>query len=183
MGAGRGKMKRIKFGIIGCGRIAQRHAEHIDKYGSLEAVCDIELGRAEDLGARYNAFPYKNIDDLLSKENNIDVMSICSPNGLHAKHSIKALSAGFHVLCEKPMSINVHDCGEMIKTAERMNRRLFVIKQNRFNPPVVAVKAAIDKGILGRIYSIQLSCFWNRNPAYYQNSWKCNPPQVRSTRK
>lgn len=165
-------MKRIKFGIIGCGRIAQRHAEHIDKYGSLEAVCDIELGRAEDLGARYNAFPYKNIDDLLSKENNIDVMSICSPNGLHAKHSIKALSAGFHVLCEKPMSINVHDCGEMIKTAERMNRRLFVIKQNRFNPPVVAVKAAIDKGILGRIYSIQLSCFWNRNPAYYQNSWK-----------
>ena len=102
----------------------------------------------------------------------MDVITICSPNGLHAEHSIKSLDAGFHVLCEKPMAINVHDCGEMIKAAERNNKRLFAIKQNRFNPPVAAVKAAIDEGKLGKIYSIQLSCFWNRNEDYYKNSWK-----------
>jgi predicted dehydrogenase len=83
-----------------------------------------------------------------------------------------SLEAGIHVLCEKPMAINVHDCGEMIKSAEKNNKRLFIVKQNRFNPPVVAVKKAIDDGIFGKIYSVQLSCFWNRNPDYYLNSWK-----------
>jgi UDP-N-acetyl-2-amino-2-deoxyglucuronate dehydrogenase len=162
----------IKFAIIGCGRIAQRHAIHIQKNGALKAVCDVAFEKADDLGERCGATPYQNIDDLLSVEKDIDVVSICSPNGLHAEHSIKALNSGFHVLCEKPMAINVHDCGEMIKTAERSNRRLFVIKQNRFNPPVAAVKEAIESGIFGRLYSVQLSCFWNRNRDYYKNSWK-----------
>lgn len=165
-------MSKIRFAIIGCGRIAQRHAEHIANFGELEAVCDIEFEKAEELGKEYNAKPYKIIDDLLANESDLDVVSICSPNGLHAEHSIKALNAGFHVLCEKPMAINVHDCGQMIECAEKNNRRLFVIKQNRFNPPVAAVKKAIDEGKFGKIYSIQLSCFWNRNKDYYANSWK-----------
>jgi UDP-N-acetyl-2-amino-2-deoxyglucuronate dehydrogenase len=165
-------MKKIKFGLVGCGRIAQRHAEHIANNGELVAVCDIEFEKAQKLGNQYNANSYKNIADLLKYENDIDVVTICSPNGLHATHSIQALNAGFHVLCEKPMAINVHDCGEMLKAAERNNRRLFAIKQNRFNPPVSAVKEAIDQGIFGRIYSVQLSCFWNRNFDYYSDSWK-----------
>jgi predicted dehydrogenase len=70
------------------------------------------------------------------------------------------------------MALTVQDCGEMIKEAERANRRLFIVKQNRFNPPVEAVKKVIDEGRLGKIYSIQLSCFWNRNDEYYKNSWK-----------
>jgi UDP-N-acetyl-2-amino-2-deoxyglucuronate dehydrogenase len=70
------------------------------------------------------------------------------------------------------MAINVQDCGEMIKVAERMNRRLFVIKQNRFNPPVVAVKEALDENRLGKIFTVQLTCYWNRNEDYYKNSWK-----------
>lgn len=165
-------VKKINFGIIGCGRISQRHAEHINNNGVLKAVCDTDYNKAKEIGHRYNAATYNNINKLFDSEKEIDVISICSPNGLHAEHTIKALNAGFHVLCEKPMAINVHDCGEMIKAAERNNRRLFVIKQNRFNPPVAAVKEAIDKGIFGKIYSIQLSCFWNRNFDYYENSWK-----------
>ncbi len=102
----------------------------------------------------------------------VEVVSICTPNGLHAMHSIAALRAGRHVLCEKPMAINVHDCGEMIKEAEKANRRLFIVKQNRFNPPVAAVKRIIDEGKLGRLYSVQLNCYWNRNPEYYAGSWK-----------
>jgi predicted dehydrogenase len=163
---------KLKFAIIGCGRIAQRHAEHINNYGVLKAVCDIDLQKAEKLAITYNSTLYTNIDELLSNEKDIDIVSICTPNGLHAEHTIKSLNAGNHVLCEKPMAINVHDCGEMIKAAERHNKRLFIVKQNRFNPPVAAVKRAIDEGILGKIYSVQLSCFWNRNTDYYTNSWK-----------
>ena len=165
-------MTKINFAIIGCGRIAQRHAEHINNVGNLVAVCDTVTSKSEALATTYNAIAYNNIEDLLATEKSVDVVAICSPNGLHATHAIMALNAGYHVLVEKPMAISVNDCGEMIKAAERANRRLFAIKQNRFNPPVAAVKEAIDKGILGKIYSIQLSCFWNRNPDYYENSWK-----------
>lgn len=162
----------LKIAIVGCGRIAQRHSEHIAKNGVLTAVCDIDLEKAHRLAGKYGANAYQFLDEMLRKQTDVDLISICTPNGLHAEHSIKALNAGFHVLCEKPMAINVYDCGEMIKAAERNNRRLFAIKQNRFNPPVAAIKEAIDKGALGKIYSVQLSCFWNRNFDYYHNSWK-----------
>lgn len=165
-------MTKLKFGIIGCGRIAQRHAEHIDKVGKLTAVCDIVADKAEQLAERHGAKAYVEVMGMLKGNPEMDVVSICSPNGLHAEHTIKSLQAGFHVLCEKPMAISVHDCGEMINTAERANRRLFIVKQNRFNPPVAAVKKTIEEGRLGRIYSAQLNCFWNRNNEYYQDSWK-----------
>lgn len=166
-------VNQVRFAIIGCGRIAQRHALNIKKVGILVAVCDIELHKAEKLAAEYHARAYYEVSQLLlSEQNKVDVIAICSPNGLHAEHAILALNAGFHVLCEKPMAISVQDCGDMIKAAERSNRRLFAIKQNRFNPPVEAVKKLLDEGKLGKIFSIQLSCFWNRNEDYYANSWK-----------
>jgi len=165
-------MKDIRFAIIGCGRIAQRHAEHIQNFGQLVAVCDIIEERAKDLASRTGANAYRLVADMLQNETDVDVVAICTPNGLHAEHSIQSLNAGFHVLCEKPMAISVHDCGEMIKAAERNNKRLFAIKQNRFNPPVAAVKKALDEGKFGKLFSIQLTCFWNRNADYYENSWK-----------
>lgn len=165
-------MEKIKFGIIGCGRIAQRHAEHINNNGELVAVCDVIREKADQMASKYGARAYYSVEEMLKDEKGIQVISICSPNGLHAEHAIKALNGGFHVLCEKPMAISVYDCGEMIKAAERTNKRLFAIKQNRFNPPVEAVKRIIDEGRLGKILSIQLSCFWNRNHDYYHNSWK-----------
>src|SRR3569833_2780277 len=162
----------LHFAIVGCGRIAGRHAEHIQRLGKLQAVCDVVQEKADALGLEYGCNAYYSFDDMLANEKALDVVSICTPNGLHAAHAIAALQAGIHVLCEKPMAISAYDCGEMIKAAERNNRRLFVVKQNRYNPPVVAVKNAIDKGLLGRIYSIQLNCFWNRDAAYYHNTWK-----------
>ena len=165
-------MERIKFALIGCGRIAQRHAEHIDNFAELVAVCDIVSTKADAMAEKYGAKAYNKIEELLQKEKDVQVVSICTPNGLHASQTIVALNAGFHVLCEKPLAISVYDCGEMIKAAERANKRIFAIKQNRFNPPIEAVKNAIDEGRLGNIFSIQLSCFWNRNKDYYENSWK-----------
>lgn len=163
---------KLKFGIIGCGRIAQRHAEHIIKVGELVAVCDIVEKKAAELGSKYKAKHYTSSADMLGAHKDMNVVAVCSPNGLHAEHSIQALKAGFHVLCEKPMALSVQDCGDMINAAEKANRRLFIVKQNRFNPPVAAVKKAIDDGKFGKIYSVQLNCFWNRNNAYYKNSWK-----------
>jgi len=163
---------KIRFAIIGCGRIAQRHAEHIHAKGELVAVCDNVPEKADQLATQYQVKAYYSVDELLVQEKGIDVVAICSPNGLHAEHSIKVLNAGFHALCEKPMAITAYDCGRMIQAAERSNRRLFAIKQNRYNPPVAAVKKVIDEGRLGKIMSVQLSCFWNRNPDYYKNSWK-----------
>ena len=166
------KKENLKYAIVGCGRIGTRHAGHATNNGELVAVCDIEQKKADDLAKEYGAKAYYTIEGMLKNAEEADMVAICTPNGLHAEHSIKALKAGFHVLCEKPMAINVYDCGEMIKVAESANKRLMIVKQNRFNPPVEAVKKLLDENKLGKIYSAQLNCFWNRNPDYYKNSWK-----------
>lgn len=166
-------MEKLKFAIIGCGRIAARHAEQINRLGILTAVCDKIESRAQKLGLQYGARVYSDSEQLLANEKDTDVISVCTPNGLHATHAIMAFRNGFHVLCEKPMAINVYDCGEMIKEAEKANKRLFVVKQNRYNPPVRAIKEALDENRFGKILSVQLNCFWNRNFDYYSGSdWK-----------
>lgn len=166
-------MESLKFAIVGCGRIGERHAEKIKSVGKLVAVCDIEIGKAKKMAALYDVPFYLSIQEMISQKSGIDVVAICTPNGLHAEHTIYALQLKKHVICEKPMALNVHDCGEMIKAAERVNKRLFIVKQNRFNPPIIAVKKAIDDGHFGKVSSIQLNCFWNRNSDYYTTSdWK-----------
>ena len=165
-------MTDLKFGLIGCGRIGERHAENIAKVARLAAACDIDLEKAQRISKKYMANSYESYEEMLSKEN-LDVISVCTPNGLHSLHTITALRKGLHVLCEKPMAISVYDCGEMIKEAEIANRRLFIVKQNRYNPPVQAVKKLLDTNELGKIFSVQLNCFWNRNSEYYsQSDWK-----------
>ncbi|WP_436517373.1 Gfo/Idh/MocA family protein [Ekhidna sp. To15] len=165
-------MDKIRIGLIGCGRIAQRHAGHISKLGKLAAVCDVNVEKATKLGEEYEVPFFTDVETFL-RFKDMDVVAVCSPNGLHAEHSINSLNAGFHVLCEKPMALSSADCEEMIKTAEKCNKRLFIVKQNRFNPAIEAVKEKIDQGALGKLYSIQLNCFWNRNFDYYEKSdWK-----------
>lgn len=164
-------ISKLNFAIIGCGSIAKRHAININKYGKLIAVCDIVFEKAEALASLFNVKAYQYFEELLL-DKSLNVICICTPNGLHAIHSIKALNAGFHVLVEKPMALSVFDCNLMIIAAEKANKKLFVVKQNRFNPPVAAVKDAIENGVFGKIYSIQLSCFWNRDIDYYKSDWK-----------
>ncbi|MES2772596.1 MAG: Gfo/Idh/MocA family oxidoreductase [Bacteroidota bacterium] len=163
---------KIHFALVGCGRIGARHAENIGRFGTLSAVCDTDRSRTDAFAKTYNCKAFYSIEELLASGAEIDVISICTPNGLHAVHSIASLKAGKHVLCEKPMALSVTDCGLMIQAAEQNNRRLFIIKQNRFNPPVVALKNLIDQNRLGKIYSVQVNCFWNRNADYYKNTWK-----------
>jgi predicted dehydrogenase len=159
------------FAIAGCGRISQRHAKQIARIGNVKAVCDIIPERANILAAEYEATPYYSLDALLTAEKELDVVSICTPNGLHAEHAIKALKAGINVLCEKPLCINVSDGNNMIAEATKSGKKLFVVKQNRYNPPINFLKELIANNTLGKIFSFQVNCFWNRPPAYY-NGWK-----------
>lgn len=166
-------MSKVGFAIVGCGRIAQRHAEHIAKLDRLVAVCDVVESRARNLAAVHACRSYRFIEALLENEPEAQVVSICTPNGLHAEHTVRSFEAGKHVICEKPMAIRSADCDSMIAAARRACRHLFIVKQNRFNPPIVALKKVIDEGRLGRIVNVQLSCFWNRGRDYYLDSdWK-----------
>jgi len=161
-----------KFAIIGCGRIATRHAEQIKEKGQLVAVCDIVKEKADQFSKKYSAKAYYALENMLAQENEIDIISVCTPNGLHALHSISSMEAGKHVLCEKPMAITSADGIKMIEIEEITGKKLFVVKQNRYNPPVAFLKQLIDEKKLGAIFNFQLNCFWNRPASYYDSSWK-----------
>jgi UDP-N-acetyl-2-amino-2-deoxyglucuronate dehydrogenase len=163
---------QLQFAIIGYGKIGKRHAEYIRDIGTLAAVCDIDKIRSDEAGKKYGASAFYSVEEMFRAGLKTDVVVICSPNGLHASHSIMALEAGCHILCEKPMAITTLDCHEMIRAAEKAGKKIFIVKQNRFNPSVVAVKKILDEKRLGRIYSLQLNCFWNRDDKYYEDPWK-----------
>jgi len=158
-------LKKLDIGVVGVGAIGSKHVELARTMGNLVAICDVKK-------KSYPFYQYYSLDAMLAKEQ-LDMVSVCTPNGLHAEHVIKALDSGCHVLCEKPMALSSVDCGRMIHAAEKANRRLFVVKQNRFNPPVTVVKQALDAGWLGRLLDVQVNCFWNRNKEYYSKSdWR-----------
>ena len=161
-----------KFAIIGCGRIAERHALQISHVANLVAVCDIDIEKARILANTYNVAYFDNVETMLLALPEIEIVSICTPNYLHAEHSILALNHGKHVLCEKPLAIHVADAQNMIEAAELNHKKLFVVKQNRYNPPIVALKSLLNDNKLGKINSFQINCFWNRPDEYYISSWK-----------
>ncbi|MEI9809190.1 MAG: Gfo/Idh/MocA family oxidoreductase [Bacteroidota bacterium] len=161
----------LNFAIIGCGKIAPRHAAEAVKHGRLVAVCDIVKEKADKLASSVGARGYYDINDLLKNEA-IDVIAICTPNGLHADHSIMGLQAGSHILCEKPLCTSTADALKMITAAEESGKKLFVVKSTRYNPALASLKKAIDENKFGSIYSFQLNCFWNRPASYYADSWK-----------
>ncbi len=165
-------MQQLKFAIIGCGKISTRHAEQAAKLGAIAGICDIVKEKADALASTFNTKAFYNINDLFTELKTVDITAICTPNGLHATHSILALNAGSHVLCEKPMSISSGSAKEMMQVAEVNNKKLFVVKSTRYNPALVELKRIIFEKKLGNLFSFQMNCFWNRPDAYYSNSWK-----------
>lgn len=166
-------MERLKFILVGCGNIGERHALLASLKGELLAVCDIDEKKARQFSEQFQCYGYTSFEQMIAEESEADVLLVCTPNGLHASHSIAGLKAGKHVLCEKPMALSVADCRKMIAAASKANKHLMVVKQNRFNPPVAALKKLIEKNKLGRIYTVQLNCYWNRGRNYYkESSWR-----------
>ncbi|MBI3501715.1 MAG: Gfo/Idh/MocA family oxidoreductase [Bacteroidetes bacterium] len=168
---------KIKFGIVGCGHIGKRHAEMVSRHPEAElvALCDI-LPKEKLSLEKFSAPFYSSIDEMLAdaeRSRSIEVVNICTPNGLHAALSVKALEAKKHVVCEKPMALSKADCENMIHKSMQVQKNIFVVKQNRYSPPSAWIKELIDKKNLGDIYLVQLNCYWNRDERYYKKgSWK-----------
>lgn len=162
--------KKIRFAVVGCGHIGKRHAEMVvrDPGAELVALCDIRP--KEELGIE--AYPvafFSDMTSLLQSGLDIDVINICVPNGLHAELAIQAIESGHHVVIEKPMALQVQDAERVLQTSLKYQKEVFCVMQNRYSPPSVWIKQMIDSGRLGKIYLVQLNCFWNRDERYYKH--------------
>ena len=160
---------KIKFAVLGLGHIGKRHADIIRSTEgcSLVAVADIALGTAAKIEDK--AIPFFNsIDELLSSGIEFDVLSIATPNGLHEEHALKGIRSGHHVVIEKPMALTRAGCEHIIFEALHKQKQVFCVMQNRYSPPAVWLKGLIDEKVLGKIFMVQINCYWNRDDRYYK---------------
>jgi UDP-N-acetyl-2-amino-2-deoxyglucuronate dehydrogenase len=169
-------MSEYRFGIVGCGRISKRHSEILGSGlidgAQLSAVCDTQPDRADEMAQKFGVKAYYSLEDMLSS-GEIDVVSILTPSGLHAEHTIAAANAGKHVVVEKPMALRLEDADAMIAACDRARVKLFVVKQNRLNVPVVKAREALDVGRFGKLVLGTVRVRWRRDQSYYnQDSWR-----------
>src|SRR5712691_1226613 len=166
----------IKIALLGCGRIAKRHSDllgggHING-AKLVGVCDAIRERADAISLRYDVPAYYDLAHLL-EQRDVDVVSVLTPSGLHPAHAIAVAKAGKHVIVEKPMALRLEDADAMIEACDAAGVKLFVVKQNRFNVPVVNAREALDAGRFGRLILGTVRVRWCRDQAYYdQDSWR-----------
>ncbi|MCK6640748.1 MAG: Gfo/Idh/MocA family oxidoreductase [Bacteroidia bacterium] len=164
----------IKFAVIGQGHIGKRHAEMVRRSsgGQLVAVCDVlpkEKTGNENITETY----YTSAEEMLKSHPEIEVVNVCTPNGLHASQSLMSLSAGKHVVVEKPMALRRQDCEQIVYKALQMQKQIFCVMQNRYSPPSVWLKKIVEEKIIGDVYMVQLNCYWNRDGRYYKSGgWK-----------
>lgn len=165
---------KIKFVVLGYGNIGKRHVEVLIRNPEIElvAICDIKpIDHNGIVNGKIQYFD--SLESLLDSGLAFDVLSIATPNGLHAEHALAAIQAKKHVVVEKPMALKKRDCEKMIFKALQANRNIFCIMQNRYSPPSNWIKSLIDSGKLGTIYMVQINCYWNRDERYYRSGdWK-----------
>lgn len=166
---------KMKFAIIGAGVISPFHAKAIteNENAELVAICDIEVEKAVKLGEEYGVNKtYKDYNDML-KEEEIDVVSICVPSGIHADVGVAAAKAGIHVLCEKPIDITSRKMSEMIEVCKENNVKLGVVYQRRLLDAAIITRKAIQEGKLGKIVLGDAYLKYYRSPAYYESAgWR-----------
>jgi UDP-N-acetyl-2-amino-2-deoxyglucuronate dehydrogenase len=164
----------VRLALVGCGRISRNHFEAIAKVPELQlvSVADIDLVRAQEVGAAKGIPAFGSLGEMLAAVPS-DIVTICTPSGLHPQHGIIAAKAGRHVITEKPMAISLAAADELVQACDAAGVHLFVVKQNRLNPPIQLLKRAVDKGRFGRIYLANVTVRWTRPQEYYdQESWR-----------
>ena len=167
---------KIKFAVIGCGHIGKRHAEMIARNEEAELIALVDLKPQVDLGidSYTNIHFYDSIESFLQSEtsDSIDVVNIATPNGFHAEQAIACLEKGKHVVIEKPMALLKEDADRVIAASEKAGKKVFCVMQNRYSPPSEWLKNVIESGKLGKVFMVQLNCYWNRDDRYYKaDSW------------
>ena len=166
----------INFALVGCGRISKRHSELLGNnqiFGaSLVAVCDKVIDKAMLIAKKYDIPAYSNMHEMMKIEK-VDVVVVLTESGLHAKHTIELAPYGAHVVVEKPMALTLNDADQMIEACDKHGVKLFVIKQNRFNVPVVVLRKALEQGRFGKLIMGTVRVRWCRTQAYYdQDPWR-----------
>lgn len=164
----------LKFALLGCGRIAKRHSELLGlgliKNAILVAVCDSDIEKAKKIGHQFSIPYYADMDEMMQKES-IDVVSVLTESGYHSLHVIALTKYGKHIVVEKPMALTLEDADNMIKACDENKCKLFVVKQNRFNVPVVKLREAMDAGRFGKLVLGTIRVRWCRDQAYYDQAW------------
>lgn len=169
--------RRIRFAVVGCGRIAASHFAAVEKNGAdaeTVAVCDVDPDALQAAVERTGTRGFATLDSLLREADpRPDVVVLATPSGLHPAQAVQAAEAGFHVMTEKPMATRWQDGLRMVDACDQAGVRLFVVKQNRRNPTLQMLKKAVVGGRFGRIYSVAVNVFWSRPQAYYDSAaWR-----------
>lgn len=167
--------RKIRFALVGCGRIAKNHFDAIKKHeahAELVAVCDVDGEALANAVAYTGAKPYSNLTDLL-RETDADIVVLTTPSGLHPDQAVQIAASGRNVMTEKPMATRWQDGLRMVKACDDANVRLFVVKQNRRNATLQLLKQAVEKKRFGRIYMVNINVFWTRPQDYYDSAaWR-----------
>ena len=158
----------FRVALVGCGRISRNHFDALRKVEglTLNAVCDIVPERARAAGEQEGVACFTSYEDMLQQAE-YDIVSVCTPSGLHSAQGALAARAGKHVITEKPMAITLGQADELVKACDDAGVFLFVVKQNRLNPPIQLLRRAIDKGRFGRIFLANTTVRWQRPQEYY----------------
>ena len=169
-------MKKYRFAFIGCGRIVKKHLDAVKDIENAElvSVCDINKDKADKVAAKLNGVnSYSSYDEMLKNED-VDIVSILTPSGLHPEHTVDIVRKyKKHVVVEKPMALKLDDADEMIKVCDEFGVRLFVVKQNRYNLPVMKLRNALENGKFGKIVMGSVRVRWARHQQYYdQGDWR-----------
>ena len=167
--------KKIKIAVVGCGRISAKHFDAISNYpDSLElvAICDVNQKIVDQHSSKFRVKGYISMLEMLDSEN-IDIVTICTPSGIHPDQAILAADYGVHVITEKPMATRWSDGLRMVRACDNAGVRLFVVKQNRNNSTLKLLKRAISEKRFGKIYMVNLNVFWTRPQEYYDSAkWR-----------
>ncbi len=172
-----GMYNKIKVAIVGLGRISKKHIEslqNLENQVEIVALCDSDINALNEVKKdfRDQVKYFTSIEELCSAEK-YDLVSICTPSGMHSEHGIIAARSGSNVLVEKPIGTKSSDADMLVQECANNNVKLFVVKQNRFNPPLIKLKNAVESGEMGKIYSIHSNVFWTRPQEYYdQAEWR-----------
>lgn len=167
--------RKIRFAIVGCGRIAQNHMEAIARHADraeIVDVCDVDPSALNAAEAKTGARGHASLDELL-RSTKADCVVLTTPSGLHSRQAIEAFEAGFNVMTEKPMATRWNDGVDMVKASDRAGKYLFVVKQNRRNATLQLLKQAVTERRFGRIYMVNVNVFWTRPQSYYDSAaWR-----------
>ncbi|MDP3085771.1 MAG: Gfo/Idh/MocA family oxidoreductase [Rubrivivax sp.] len=167
--------RKIRFALVGCGRIAANHFEALRQHGEraeLVAVCDNRPEALAAAVARTGAAGFASLDALLAGSD-ADILVLATPSGLHPRQAMRAAAAGRHVLTEKPMATKWDEGMQMVRACREAGVKLFVVKQNRLNPTMQRLKQAVEGGRFGRIHMCVVNVFWTRPQSYYDDApWR-----------